>query len=255
MNEIDFNSIPSDLTPSPERIDEMHRNATDLPLAFSRRIESLIATFAEARDRYSRDAETFAEGAGTDATEKRVAQQLAKRRLAQQVSNFRMTLVQSSEAERADMLRQLNTLAEDAAHFAALHATPVQYLGRFALGDSRRLGIQQTLEQAGPVELENAARLAIMSNDLRMAAAIVTVVDRRGRDRRPFNPMDFAARVVGVEHAEIAAKLTAIQVAAQGAFAAEREFIRGKPDPLTNVSLALTRRGLAKPADAQPKEV
>ena len=99
-----------------------------------------------------------------------------------------------SNHQRADMLRQLSANAEEAKQLAELHGSPVQMLGRMALGDTRRLNIQQTLAEAGPVELEAASRLAIMTGDLAMAAAVVTVVDRRGKDRRPFSAGEFACR-------------------------------------------------------------
>lgn len=245
MPTIDFQSIPSGISPSEERIDQMHRSATELSQAFSRRLAKIMETFDEARQRYNADAEGLTASA-TDPADRRLIQQIAKQRLAQQVLDFRMNLVRSSEPERADMLRQLKALADEAEQVAALHASPVQFLGRFALGDSRRLNIQQTLAEAGPTELESAARQAIMTNDLPMAAAVVTVVDRRPKDRRPFSAADFAARVVGIVHADILRKLKAVDVAFQSAFAAEREFVRGKPDPHTNIALALARQGLAQ---------
>jgi len=243
MATIDFQSVPSGINLSQERIDELHRRATETAQAFARRLEKIMATFAEAKLRYSSDAEGLIASA-SDPEQRRVVQQLAKQQLAQRVLDFRLTLVQSSEPERADMLRQLKAFAEEAEQLAAIHASPVQFLGRMSLGESRRLNIQQTLAEAGPVELEAAARQAIMTNDLPMAAAVVTVVDRRVKDRRPFSAADFAARVVGITHADIMRKLGAVELAFKSAFAAEREFVRGKPDPLTNVSLALARRDL-----------
>lgn len=253
MVAIDFNNIPSGIQPTQERIDQLHQRAIETGQAFARRLESLMQTFGEARDRYGREADGLVASA-SDPDTRRAAQQLAKQRLAQQVLDFRLTLAKASESERADMLRQLKAFADEADQLAHLHATPAQFLGRLALGDTRRMNIQLTLAEAGPMELEAAARLAIVTDDLPMAAAIVTVVDRRGRDRRPFSVGDFAARMVGEKHSEIARKLAEVQLAFKTAFAAEREFVRGKPDPLTNISLAVARRGLAAPAASQTEE-
>jgi hypothetical protein len=245
MTPIDFQSIPSGLTLTPERIDELHRRSAETAQAFTRRLGHITQALDEARARFEREADELVASA-PDPESRRAAQQMAKNRLAKQVGEFRRTLVASSETDRNDMLRQLNAWAEEATQLAALHATPVQHLGGLALGDSRRLYIQQTLAEAGPVELERAARAAIMTNDLPMAAAIVTVVDRRPRDRRPgFSPADFAARVVGVQHAEITGKLAAVQLAFKSSLTGNREFERGRPDPHANLALAVARRAAA----------
>ena len=93
-----------------------------------------------------------------------------------------------------------------------------------------------------------AAVTAIATNDLPLAAAIVTVVDRRPRDRRPFSVADFAERVWGVQHAEVTAKLKGVIHAYKTAMAADREFARGKADPITNLSLALAEKAIAEAA-------
>jgi hypothetical protein len=247
---IDFQSIPSGIPQGPEHIDHLYSRSTETAQAFARRIEKIMETMGEARQRYSEDAEALVASA-SDADTRKAAQTLAKHQLANRVIAFQKTLVESSEPERADMLRMLKSWSDEADQLLELYASPVQFLGRMALGDTRRLNVQLTLAEAGPVELESAARQAIMTNDVPMAAAIVTVVDRRGKDRRPFSAGDFAARVVGVAHAEITGKLKAVQHAFRSAFAAEREFTRGKIDPLSNISLALARRGLPDAAPAQ----
>jgi hypothetical protein len=247
---IDFSAVRSGIDLSDQRVNELYQRSQETGAAFARRLESLMATYAEARDRYSRDAEALVASA-SDPETRRAAQQLAKKRLADQVLKFRFTLVQSSEPERADMLRQLKGRADEADQILALLGSPVQHLGRIALGDARRLAIQQTLAEGGPVELEAAARQAIMTGDLPMAAAVVTVVDRRGKDRRPFSAADFARRVVGERFDEQVRLLREVKLAFDNAFAAEREFIRGKPDPLTNVSLALARRQLDETAPVE----
>ena len=114
-----------------------------------------METFNEARQRYSQDAETLVASA-TDPETRKAAQQLAKQQLANRVIAFQKTLVQSSEPERADMLRQLKAWSDEADQLAELYGSPVQFLGRMALGDTRRLNVQLTLAEAGPVELESA---------------------------------------------------------------------------------------------------
>ena len=200
-----------------------------------------METFTEARQRYSREADALVSSA-TEPETKRTAEQLARQRLVRQLGEFRRTLVQSSEDERSDMLRILKSAADEAKQLASLYSSPVAFLSRMALGETRRLNLQQTLAEAGPVELEGAARQAIFSNDLPLAAAVATVVDRRPKDRRPFAAGDFAARMVGATHTELMRKLKAVRFAFEVAYAAEKEFVSGKVDPLRSVSLAIGRR-------------
>lgn len=68
------------------------------------------------------------------------------------------------------------------------------------------------LEGAGPVEITTAAKVAITTNDLPLASAIVTIIDRRPLDSRPFGVAEFAGRIYGEEHKRIAAKLTGTQL-------------------------------------------
>lgn len=83
------------------------------------------------------------------------------------------------------------------------------------------------------------------TNDL-VASAIVTLIDRRPSDRRPFAVTDFARRIFGDEHKRVSAKLTGVQLAYRTATAADREFVRGKANPLTNLSNQLARRAVAE---------
>lgn len=116
------------------------------------------------------------------------------------------------------------------------------------MGDPKRTQFQIQLEGAGPVELENAARTAIMTGDMVLAAAIVTVIDRRPKDRRPFMVQAFAERVVGEVWKRLNGKLEGVQLAHKSAVAADREFVRGKADPITNLSLAIAGQAIAEAA-------
>lgn len=71
-------------------------------------------------------------------------------------------------------------------------------------------------------------------------------MDRRPRDRRPFSVHAFATRVLGEEHKRVTALLDGIQLAHKSAVAADREFVRGRADGLTNLSLALSRRAVVE---------
>ncbi|RAO78055.1 hypothetical protein CA260_09570 [Dyella jiangningensis] len=110
----------------------------------------------------------------------------------------------------------------------------------------KRTQYQMQLKGAGPVELETAAVTAIATEDVVLAAAIVTVVDRIPRNDRPFSVADFAERIWGRQHAEVTAKLKGVIHAERTARAADNEFVRGKADPLVNLSNQLAARAIAE---------
>ncbi|WP_017938999.1 hypothetical protein [Zestomonas thermotolerans] len=246
MATIDFNTVPSGVTLNEERAQQLSDRAAETATAFSRKIEKLQATVREARDNYSREADDLIASASIE--DRATARALAKKNAANKAANLHRQLIASSEADRAAMLKGLKAYADEAAAIAAVYTSPASMLGRVALGDPKRTQYQIQLEGAGPVELENAARTAIMTGDMVLAAAIVTVIDRRPKDRRPFMVQAFAERVVGEVWKRLNAKLEGVQLAYKSAVAADREFVRGKADPITNLSLAIAGQAIAEAA-------
>lgn len=244
MAMIDFNIVPSGVNISEDRAQQLSDRATETATAFNRKIEKLQQTFAEARDNYSREADELIASATSE--DRAAARAFAKKAAANKISQLRRNLVSSSEAERAAMLKGLKAYADEAAAIEAICMTPAMMLGRVALGDPKRTQYMQQLEGAGPVEMETAARQAIMTGDLVLACAIATVVDRRPKDRRPFTVLAFAERVIGPTWERVNAKLEGVQLAFKSALAADREFVRGKADPLMNLSLALSQKAIAE---------
>lgn len=243
---IDFDNIPTGVNLSEDNVQRLSERATETATAFHRKLDKLQASFAEARDRYSRDAESMVADASPE--DRAAARTFAKKNATNKIANHRHSLVTNSERERAELLRALRAYAEEAEVIGSVCGTPAMMLGRVALGEPKRTQYQEQLEGAGPVELETAARQAIMTGDIVLSASVATVVDRRSRDRRPFPVADFATRVMGEVHGRVAAKLEGVRLAYKTAVAADREFARGKADPLTNLSLALSRQAAAEAA-------
>lgn len=243
MATIDFNTVPSGVTLNEERVQYLSDRATETATAFSRKIEKLQATIGEARDRYSREADELIASATSE--DRAAARAFAKKSAANKAANLRRQLIASSEPERAAMLKGLKAYADEAAAIQAVYTSPASMLGRVALGDPKRTQYQLQLEGAGPVEMETAARTAIMTADLVLGASIATVIDRRPKDRRPFSVQAFAERLLGEVWKRMTAKLEGVQLAYKSAVAADREFVRGKADGITNLSLALSRQAIA----------
>ena len=248
---IDFSAVPSGVPISPGRIDELNARAAQLGNSVADRLQTLMATFNEAKMRFSAEADKFV--ASTSGQSRAAAIQLTKQRLAQQVADLRSDLIASSAAARADLLRQLQAVADEAAAIGAVLSSPGAMLGRMGMGEARKSELIAQLNGAGTMELEGMARMAIMIGDQVLAAAVLLVVDRQPRERRAFPPSEFAQRVMGKDFDALDVKLKAIALALRSALAANREFERGAPDPLTNISLALARGALKRPeGDAEP---
>ncbi len=252
MATIDFSTVPSGVMLNEERVDQLSNRATETATAYQRKIEKLSATVAEARDNYSREADDIVQSAASE--DRAAARAFAKKSAANKASNIHRQLIASSQAERAAMLKGLKAHADEAAAISAVYASPAMMLGRVALGEPKRTQYQTQLAEGGPVELETAARTAIMSGDMVLAAAVMTVIDRRPRDRRPFTVQAFAARVLGEVWKRLNAKLKGIQLAYKSAVAADREFVRGKADAITNLSLALSKKAVAEAAGDEGEE-
>lgn len=246
MPTIDFNTVPSGVTLNEERAQYLSDRATETATAFTRKLEKLQDTVRQARDNYAREADELIRTASSE--DRAAARAFAKKSAANKAANLHRQLIASSEADRAAMLKGLKAYAEEAAAIQAVYTSPASMLGRVALGDPKRTQYQIQLEGAGPVELENAARSAIMTGDLVLGAAIVTVIDRRPKDRRPFMVQAFAERVVGEVWKRLNGKLEGVQLAHKSAVAADREFVRGKADPITNLSLAIAGQAIAEAA-------
>lgn len=246
MRSVNFNTVPVGVIFSGENIDRIAARAVEVAKAFAARLARIQATFDEARQKYGAEARELVQS--TPQSGRQVARQFAKQQEATRIGKLRASLVESTKAEREDLLNALAKLASEAEFLSTLCASPAQMLGRVALGEARRTNLIQQLEGAGPVELETAAKVAITTNDLPLASAIVTIIDRRSLDSRPFGVAEFAGRIYGEEHKRIAAKLTGTQLAYKTAIAANAEFIRGRADPLTNLSNQLARRAAAEAA-------
>lgn len=170
-----------------------------------------------------------------------------KKRLAQQVLDMRRKLIESSAADRTAMLNQLKGFADEAEAISAVCESPTTMLGRVALGEPRKGQLIEQLTGAGAIEVETAARLAVMGNDIVLAAAVLIVVDRKSRDRRPFALGDFAERMMGPLFKDVDRKLKSVQLAYRDALAADLEWNRGGPNPTARIASYLAHRALEEP--------
>ena len=242
MAAFDFNTVPTDIPLNVENIERIASRAGELATAYKRRIDGIQQQVIDARERFDQEARQII--ADTDPENRDVAKQFAKQQAERNFSRFRKNIEESSRSQREELLGPLSKVASEAEFLLSLNKSPAQMLGRVALGDTKRTQYQLQLEGAGPIELQTAAVTAIATNDLPLAAAVVTVVDRKRRDQRPFAVSDFAERVWGEQYRQVSTKLNNAILAYKSAATADREFSRGKADPIANLSLTLAKRSI-----------
>lgn len=151
----------------------------------------------------------------------------------------RKEVVTNSTDRRWDMLKELKAAEDTTRTTAALFASPQAVLARAGLGTTERTNFEAQLAGSGPAQLMNLATFAIATKNAVLGAALCAVCERMPRRDRPFSPADLADRLVGEETRAVQAAVETIRVAAQRAIVANREFERGRVNPLDRVKVAL----------------
>lgn len=253
--QVNFDLIPSGIEFDHENILSLSTRATETSTAFATKIAKLQEKFTEIRDSYSKESDQAI--ANTEIANRSITRKVVKDQEAKKVMEKHRALVADSDSERWAMLKALKEYSDEAQHIQGIHKNPTMFLGGFGMAEPKRLHYQNLLAEAGPAELETAARRAIMTDDMFLSAAIATVIDRRPRDRRPFTVASFAERVVGKQWLKLNKIMNGVQLAYETAFAANKEFERGKADPIANISIALSQRAIEESEakiDAQDEE-
>lgn len=236
--------IPAGVTLAWEEIDRIDARASELLNAFQRRIDSLQKQVDDARESYARQADESI--AAFEPGNRAAAKPVMKAQLASKIVKFRANIVPASRAQRHELLDPLGALAQQAAFLMELFSSPAQALGRVGLGTAQRTNYQQQLTGAGPVELQSYAAQAITANDAVLAAALVTVIDRMPRDRRPFSVSEFAEQMWGEKHRAALVKLKTVIRANKLAQIANSTFETGRANPAAKLSAMLDQRDIDK---------
>jgi len=239
MSDINLADIPVGVDLSTDNIERVQNRASEASSAFARKVDKLQATIIEAAERFRGERQSMIDSALPE--DRKSIRTAVERDVDKQTNALRRQLVDSSDSERGEILLALSTLENEAGLIGELCASPAMLLGRHALGDPKRTQFMQQLTGAGPVELITAARLAISTDDKVLAAAVMTVLDRRPRKDRPFSVAELAEKVLGEEFKSIQAQLGSVREAAKAARVLDREFQRGKSDPTAKIALGLAK--------------
>ena len=242
---MDFNDIAT--LDSPPDIDRFHARATEAAEATTKRITALINLADERRN--ALDAEVEQRVSRALAGEERAAvRSYAQRDADRQYGEFVRTLRAESQEERDALEAVMRKQLDNVEAVAALNPSPAAMLARVGLGTSDHSNYIAALRGAGPAELENRAREAVMANNRVLASALLTVVDRLPRKARPWASSDFSARVIGQEHAELFQKVTEVRNKVSAARDLIKEFERGRSDPTSKIARGIAANKAAKAA-------
>ena len=154
----------------------------------------------------------------------------------------RTTIVQNSDKERWDRIKELNAAAKNLATVNLLFANSVTVLSRAGLGTPERTNFMAQVAGSGPVELRQLAAFAVATNNRVLGAALVAAIDRMPRKDRPFSAAELADHLCGDETRKVRAAIEVVKVSAQKALNLNREFESGKVRPIDRINLALRQQ-------------
>ncbi|EPS9196269.1 hypothetical protein ACVMYJ_003545 [Pseudomonas aeruginosa] len=164
-----------------------------------------------------------------------------------------------SQSETAAVVRQikdnsvkeLDKLLKDAgAPHAQLvsqrdfYSSPAKVLSRAALGDPKRTEYINQLAYAGPAELGHMAQVAVATQNVPLAAAVLSLLDRMPSKDRPFGPVELASAMKLDDYLKVQEYIKLGDARLQGILVAIRTWNQGKSNPLNTVQLALREQAI-----------
>src|SRR5690606_16707954 len=117
--------------------------------------------------------------------------------------------------------------------------SPAKVLSRAALGDPKRTEYINQLAYAGPAELGHMAQVAVATQNVALAAAVLSLLDRMPSKDRPFGPVDLASAMKLDDYLKVQEYIKLGDARLQGILVAIRTWNQGKSNPLNTVQLAL----------------
>ena len=122
--------------------------------------------------------------------------------------------------------------------------SPAKVLSRAALGDARRTEYLNQLAYAGPAELGHMAQVAVATQNVPLAAAVLSLLDRMPSKDRPVGPAELAHAMRLDDFLKVQEYIKLGDARLQGILVAIRTWNAGKSNPLDTVQLAMRERGI-----------
>lgn len=150
----------------------------------------------------------------------------------------------NSKAELDKMLKEAGPAHARLIAQRPFYDSPVKVLSRAALGDARRTAYLQQLAYAGPAELGHMAQVAVATQNVPLAAAVLSLLDRLPSKDRPVGPAELAHAMRLDDFLKVQEYIKLGDVRLQGILVAIRTWTAGKSNPLNTVQLAMREQAI-----------
>ena len=124
------------------------------------------------------------------------------------------------------------------------YSSPAKVLARAALGDPKRTEYLHQLAYAGPAELGHMAQVAVATQNIPLASALLSLLDRMPSKDRPVGPAELAAAMKLDDYLKVQEYIKLGDARLQGILVAIRTWNQGKSNPLNTVQLALREQAI-----------
>ncbi len=124
------------------------------------------------------------------------------------------------------------------------YSSPAKVLARAALGDPKRTEYLHQLAYAGPAELGHMAQVAVATQNVALASALLSLLDRMPSKDRPVGPVELASAMKLDDYLKVQEYIKLGDARLQGILVAIRTWNQGKSNPLNTVQLALREQAI-----------
>lgn len=150
----------------------------------------------------------------------------------------------NSKAELDKILKDAGAPHAQLVSQREFYSSPAKVLARAALGDPKRTEYLHQLAYAGPAELGHMAQVAVATQNIPLASALLSLLDRMPSKDRPVGPAELAAAMKLDDYLKVQEYIKLGDARLQGILVAIRTWNQGKSNPLNTVQLALREQAI-----------
>ena len=215
---------------SPQQIGELASNLDAIHTRALKAIERLNQDVASRKA----DIANRWKSAGIDAAD--------KARFAQSETVAAVRQIKDNSAKELDkLLKDAGAPHAQLVSQREFYSSPAKVLARAALGDHKRTEYLHQLAYAGPAELGHMAQVAVATQNIPLASALL---DRMPSKDRPVGPAELAAAMKLDDYLKVQEYIKLGDARLQGILVAIRSWNSGKSNPLNTVRLALREQAI-----------
>ena len=218
---------------SPQQIGEL---ASNLDAIHTRALKAIERLNQDVASRKAEIANRW-KSAGIDAAD--------KARFAQSETVAAVRQIKDNSAKELDkLLKDAGAPHAQLVSQREFYSSPAKVLARAALGDPKRTEYLHQLAYAGPAELGHMAQVAVATQNIPLASALLSLLDRMPSKDRPVGPAELAAAMKLDDYLKVQEYIKLGDARLQGILVAIRSWNSGKSNPLNTVQLALREQAI-----------